>query len=122
MKEDYISRRKLVKTLKYITNRKLNVTLIDDHDCSFSGARYYNKYTGIIKTFSVIQYEDSEIKLNVEFTNGESAQIWLSNMYYLCSFDLHKKIRYDDDNGDGTYSHFEIIINDNPMKEPDVEP
>lgn len=111
MEKDYISRRKLVKTLKYITNKKFNVTIIDDHDCSYSGARYHNEYSGKIKNFEVISYEDAEIKLIINFMNNKSAEIWISAMYYLEYFNLKDKIRYSHNNGDGTYSYLEIIIN-----------
>ncbi len=110
MDKNYISRRKLIKTLKYITNKKFKITVIDDHDCSFSGMRYTNKCTGIIKKFSINTYEDAEIKLIIDFTDNITMEVWLDNMYYLEHFDLNDYIEYDTDNGDGTYSYFKIIM------------
>ena len=114
MEKDYISRRKLVKTLKYITNKKFLITIVDDHDCSFSGMRYRNTCTGRIKSFSVNSYEDGDIKVIINFTNHICMEIWIDSMYFLSHFDLHDRILYSHNNGDGTYSDFEIIIKNNP--------
>lgn len=107
MKENYLTRRKLVKLFNYIKKKGCKITVTDEHDCSFTGARWCENYTGVIKNFSVTSYEDAEIKLLIEFDTG-SAEIWLANSYYVHTFKMFDYIRYLHGNGDGTYSEFII--------------
>ena len=107
MNEEYLTRRKLINLLKYIKHRQWNVTIIDDIHCSFEGAQRCMKYTGVIESFEVVQYQDAEIKLNVKIGKHD-ATIWLSNDYYLTKFDMKNEIIWTVNNGDGTFSDFII--------------
>ena len=113
MEYKYISRRKLKSVLQYITARRYKVCITDDHNCSTESMRFCNKYTGIIKSFSITSYEeDAAFKLIIEFEDDAKAEIWLSNEYYLEKFNLVDKIIYATNTCDGTYSYFIIDILD----------
>lgn len=107
MKEDYLTRRKLVKLFNYIKKKGCKITVTDDQDCSFEEMQRCDVYTGVVEDFSVSAFEDAEIRLLIQFDTG-GAEIWLANSYYVHTFKMFDYIRYLHDNGDGTYSEFTI--------------
>lgn len=109
LKGPYLTRRKLVKILRWLRNKEFKIKVIYEYNNSVGGHES-RKHSGIIRKFSV-KDEEGLYKVNICFDDGYEMCEWLNSDYefYYKFHPKHLELTY---NNSGPYCYFIIDILD----------